>query len=164
MITLAMCYGTDGTVVRGFYQKECGKWTTNTEYKSFEHAKARCRNPNHVKYPRYGARGIEFRFANFSAFCAELGQKPTPKHTIDRIDNEGHYEVGNVRWATQQEQQENRSDVHPVELTFPDGSTKRFPSMTAAARGSDISKHSVRTLCIGEKEIIKGYKAKHVPR
>lgn len=44
------------------------------------------------------ARGIEFRFESFDEFFAEVGRRPTPKHSLDRIKNNGHYEKGNVHW------------------------------------------------------------------
>lgn len=73
-------------------------------------AKERCRNPHHKSYKHYGARGIEFRFASFEEFWSELGRRPTPNLTVDRKDVNGHYEKGNVRWATRLEQRHNRRD------------------------------------------------------
>jgi len=70
----------------------------------FYSAKGRC-SSNH---PRYGGRGIEFRFKSFAEFFAELGPRPSPEHSIDRLDNDGHYEPGNVRWATRKEQARNK--------------------------------------------------------
>lgn len=78
------------------------------EYRSYHGAKNRCNNPNCPKYRHYGGRGIEFRFSSFDQFLAEVGEKPTRLHSIDRIDNEGHYEPGNVKWSTQKEQIANR--------------------------------------------------------
>lgn len=72
-------------------------------------AKGRCQNPNNLGFHRYGGRGIEFRFKSFEEFHAEMGDRPTLKHSIDRIDNDGHYESGNVRWATQTVQARNTS-------------------------------------------------------
>jgi hypothetical protein len=65
-------------------------------------------NPSTGNYHRYGGKGIEFRFDSFEDFLNEVGYKPTPKHTLDRIDSSGHYERGNVRWATMKEQANNR--------------------------------------------------------
>jgi hypothetical protein len=63
------------------------------------HAKQRCTNPRDVKYPSYGGRGIDFRFTSFEQFFAEVGHRPF-RETLDRINNEGHYEPGNVKWST----------------------------------------------------------------
>ena len=78
------------------------------EHFAYSAAKSRCTKPDHPNYQNYGGRGIEFRFVSFQEFLAELGKKPTPQHTLDRTNNEGHYEPGNVRWATHSEQQRNR--------------------------------------------------------
>jgi len=64
-------------------------------------------NPNKTDYEHYGGRGIEFRFKSFEEWFKEVGKKPSSGHTIDRINNDGHYEVGNVRWATVTEQNHN---------------------------------------------------------
>lgn len=80
----------------------------SAEYKSFWSARERCTNPNNTHYKYYGARGIEFRFKSFDEFFAEVGKRPTLRHTIERKNNNGHYEHGNVRWATMLEQAANR--------------------------------------------------------
>jgi hypothetical protein len=80
------------------------------EHRAYQGAKNRCTNPNSPAWEKYGGRGIEFRFKSFEEFIAELGDKPEPKrlYSVDRIENEGHYERGNVRWATKSEQAKNR--------------------------------------------------------
>jgi hypothetical protein len=81
------------------------------EYTSWISAKKRCFNQAHSHYSNYGGRGITMSllWANdYEAFLAYLGPKPTPKHTLDRIENDGHYEPGNVRWATRREQRLNQ--------------------------------------------------------
>jgi hypothetical protein len=78
------------------------------EYDAFCGAKARCENPKHAAWKDYGGRGILFLFDNFPDFLNELGPAPTRTHSIDRINNDGHYERGNVKWATAKEQANNR--------------------------------------------------------
>ncbi|HVK14839.1 MAG TPA: hypothetical protein VM597_39240 [Gemmataceae bacterium] len=62
---------------------------------------ARCTNKDHRKYRRDGGRGIRVcdRWHAFSAFLADLGPRPGPGHSLDSRGNDGHYELGNCRWA-----------------------------------------------------------------
>jgi len=87
-----------------------GRPATNRtpEYVAYANAKQRCTNANRKGYNLWGGRGIKFRFINFSQFFAELGPRTSPKHTVDRTNNDGHYEPGNVRWATRKQQIQNR--------------------------------------------------------
>src|ERR1043165_874637 len=86
-----------------------GRYLT-TEHLSWREAKQRCHNPKNTQFHRYGGRGIrmcdEWR-RDFLAFLAHMGPKP-PGHTLDRINNDGNYEPGNVRWATPKQQANNR--------------------------------------------------------
>jgi hypothetical protein len=73
----------------------------------------RCENPNHDAYALYGGRGIRLcaRWRNdFEAFAADMGERPTMRHTVDRLDTNGDYEPSNCRWATKKEQSSNRRD------------------------------------------------------
>jgi len=85
-----------------------GGVSTSVERSIFATMRQRCCNPNSKKYPEYGGAGIECRFASFEEFFAELGPRPSKRHSVDRIFTFGNYERGNVRWATPEEQMANR--------------------------------------------------------
>jgi hypothetical protein len=74
------------------------------------------------RYHRYGGRGIRVakRWDDFRLFLADVGERPSLQHSIGRIDNDGHYEPGNVEWSTEHDQQRNRSNNRRI--TF-DGKT-----------------------------------------
>jgi hypothetical protein len=83
-------------------------------YASLRSMITRCHNPNHKHYKHYGGRGIrvcdEWRGPGcFERFIAHIGPRPSPLHEVDRVDNDGNYEPGNVRWATRLEQRHNQS-------------------------------------------------------
>ena len=78
------------------------------ELHSYYSAKKRCTNPNSQDWPDYGGRGIEFRFNSAVEFIEYLGERPHPKMSLDRINPDGHYEKGNVRWANAYTQQHNK--------------------------------------------------------
>ncbi len=81
------------------------------EYRCWTGMIGRCANRTDSKFPHYGGRGIKIWEPwrnNYSAFLAHVGRAPTPRHSIDRINVNGNYEPGNVRWATQKQQVHNR--------------------------------------------------------
>lgn len=81
------------------------------EFQAWAGMVSRCSNPNGGDYPNYGGRGIRVCKEwqdSYLAFLGHVGRKPSPQHSLDRIDNDGNYEPGNVRWATRAEQNLNR--------------------------------------------------------
>jgi hypothetical protein len=83
--------------------------TRSTEYRIWRHMVARCRDDRNPAWSDYGGRGIVVceRWLQFDNFLADMGRRP-PSQSLDRIDNNGHYEPGNVRWATDQQNANNR--------------------------------------------------------
>ncbi len=123
------------------------------EYDVWHGMRWRCNNPKSEKYPQYGGRGIKVcaRWENFRNFVEDMGPRPSLKHSIDRIDNNGNYEPGNCRWATSQEQGENKQNT--VKLTI-GGVTK---ALVAWCRETGASYHNVhwRLKKRGEAEAVK---------
>lgn len=113
--------------------------SATSEYKAWAGMVQRCTNPKNPKWSRYGARGITVcdRWRDFESFRADMGARPAGM-TIDRKDNDGNYEPGNSRWATQQQQGNNRGNNHLVVL---DGAQM---TLSDAARKAGISLSTLR--------------------
>lgn len=83
----------------------------SAEYWSWNHMIMRCTNPKNNRYHRYGARGISVcdAWKKFENFIADMGLKPSPELSLDRIDNDGNYCKENCRWATREQQIQTRT-------------------------------------------------------
>jgi len=106
-----------------------GRQERTLEYNRFIRMRRRCLSPKDAAYADYGGRGIKIcrGWNSFEKFLSDIGVRPTSKHSLDRIDNDGHYSCGscdecaqngwpmNCRWATQKEQSNNTR--HNVRLT-----------------------------------------------
>src|SRR5699024_8762668 len=91
------------------YNTKHGKANT-PEYSVWKGMRERCNNTKHRSYKDYGGRGIKVceRWDNFSNFIEDMGERPTTKHQIDRIDNDGNYEPNNCRWVNRSENSLNK--------------------------------------------------------
>lgn len=110
-------------------QRSIERMTTHGKSHTAEHtawcnAKARCHRPSHPRFADWGGRGIrmceEWR-NSFDAFLRDMGPRPGPGYSLDRIDSSRGYEPGNCRWATSKEQSTNRPSFVNT-ITF-DGET-----------------------------------------
>lgn len=88
------------------------------EFSIWAQMKQRCDNPDCEAYKHYGGRGIRYspNWINFEVFFKDMGPRPSKKHTLERNDNDGNYEISNCRWATRKEQARNFR--HNVILEF----------------------------------------------
>lgn len=101
-----------------------GMWNT-PEWNCWKAMKDRCLRKTNKKYPIYGGRGItvcQEWIDSFESFFAHIGSRPSPDHSIDRIDSNKGYEPGNVRWADDFQQNNNKRnnvtvDVDGVSMT-----------------------------------------------
>lgn len=90
---------------------------SNPAWSCWHAMKRRCRNKKNKAFDNYGGRGIRVceRWLNFEFFLSDVGERPSPNHSIDSINNDGNYEPGNVRWSTQKEQCRNKRNNIVVE-------------------------------------------------
>lgn len=90
------------------------------EYHAWESMRTRCHaGEESIHYDKYKARGIkvcEEWEQSFVAFYEHVGPRPSPEYTLDRVNNNGNYEPGNVRWATRREQQRNKRTTSMITI------------------------------------------------
>jgi len=96
--------------------------------------KQRCTNPNSSNFPSYGARGItvcESWLKSFENFVADVGEIPSPNHSLNRINNDGNYEPNNVEWASRITQARNTTRNKYLEFQ---GQTKTIAEWSEITR------------------------------
>lgn len=120
----------------------------STEYNSWRGMIERCTNPKNIGFNNYGGRGIKVceRWLNsFEAFLQDMGPKPTPKHSLERIDNNGDYEPGNCKWEIRIKQNRNQ---------------RRRKDNTSGFRGVNWNKKMLKWqvyICVNKHQIHLGY-------
>ena len=140
------------------------------EYRAYIDAKHRCTNPNSQRWYTHGGRGIKFLFNNFGEFFEAVGPRPEGM-TLDRIDNDGHYEAGNLRWATPSQQCSNRRNytrkfrvrnevAKRFIVTTPTGEKVEIFNMAEFCRQHGLTKSCLHRT-ITDKYAHKGYTAQH---
>jgi len=99
------------------------------EYYAWKEMKQRCFNPNHKAYSNYGDRGITVcdRWLNSDNFLTDMGSRPTAKHSLDRINNDGDYSPKNCKWSTKAEQENNKRTNRLITI---DGKTLNIAQWT----------------------------------
>lgn len=103
------CLGRERSAKRLKTHGESGR-KASTEYRTWYAMCHRCENPNAANFRHYGGRGIKVskELRRFKDFLTVVGRKPSSDHSLDRIQVNGNYEPGNVRWATGSEQARNK--------------------------------------------------------
>lgn len=114
--------------------------TTAPAYDTWKSLRQRCLNPNNSRYASYGGRGIKVSdsWSDFSAFLADMGPRPSPQHSLDRVDVNGDYCKENCRWATRLEQMSNLQSTKYVDV---DGRRMSIPELS---RELGIAKNTLR--------------------
>lgn len=159
-----------GKLLRSGHTKSCGCWRSDNWFiqkethgeshtrlhRIWRGMKTRCGNPKCEAFPRYGGRGIRVcpewqSFEPFRDWASANGY--SHDLTIDRIDNDGHYEPGNCRWATYAAQSRNSPQNRAVIRS--DG--KRFALIRDAALELGCSHSGISAACLGRRKTCAGY-------
>lgn len=104
------CYNKKLIMERNVKHNHNVRGKKSSEYISWYNMKQRCTNVNNHKYQIYGGRGISVceEWMKFENYIKDMGLKPGPEYSIDRINVDGNYEPSNCRWSTPKEQANNR--------------------------------------------------------
>lgn len=124
----------------GAYKHGCkSRGGATAEYKTWLGMKRRCYDASYKDYPNWGGRGVrvcERWNSSFENFLSDMGHRPSPKHSIDRINPGGNYEPENCRWVTADVQGANTRSCKPITV---DGVTYKTTKEAAVAYGIGIT-------------------------
>lgn len=131
------------------------------EYNIWAMMRQRCLNPNAANYVNYGGRGITVdpRWAKFAAFYADMGPAPSPKHTLNRLDNDGPYCPANCVWSDVETQQNNRRNNVFIEAFGKRLTVAQWARETGLTR--DMVKHRVFVMGMGPEEALTADRMSH---
>jgi len=122
-----------------------------SEYRSWIKMIRRCTDPKQAGFKNYGGRGITVckEWLSYTKFLADMGRKPSPKYTIDRINNDGNYEPGNCRWADPVEQRRKTRRSKVTAEIAADIRRRLAAGETRAAVAADLGLHAAHVSRIG---------------
>ncbi len=138
------CLGKETSIQNGYKTKHGDARTA--EYMAYYKARYRCIYPQSQSYKDYGERGIEFRFNSYEEFIEHIGKRPSAKYSLERIDNDGHYEIGNVEWAMRSPQQRNKR-TNTILIAFGESHTQIEWSERYGVSASNIHTRLQRGWC-----------------
>lgn len=120
----------------------CGTITHN----SWLSMRRRCKEPGNKEFAKYSKIGYADEFDDFATFLAYMGERPSVRHTLDRIDNSQGYVRGNMRWATWETQQRNRTNNRMI-VCSTTGETKLVTLVEACELAGISNRIVITRLC-----------------
>lgn len=132
-------------------------WRMQPERQSWCNMIDRCTNKSHRNWKHYGGRGIQVCAKwrqDFDVFLSDVGPMPRKGYTLERIDVDGDYEPGNVRWATREEQSRNKRTTVWVRITAGDAAGQVLPLAVAAER-LGLTPYKARAQMVREDGLVR---------
>ncbi len=155
------CHGREARRNAHLKHGQSKRGAVTPERRVYGAMKKRCLNPKDANFRHYGGRGIvicERWRDSFEAFFTDMGHRPSPRHEIDRIDNDGPYSPDNCRWATRTEQMRNTRGVQAVVR----GDGKQYRTIVEAAAEVGVTPSGIGAACRGEQHTAGGHTWRYI--